>query len=183
MLHEMDHTAETLDLFSQDEWEAVMSLSPLPDAPPPNPTNRVADNPAAARLGHKFFFDFRFSKEGTIACSTCHSPFHGFADIEATSLATGRGTRNTPTVLNAAYSKWQFWDGRAETLWAQALFALEGENEMAGSRVQYAHVINQHYKADYEEVFGPLPELKDTSRFPPEGKPGDQQYENMSEAG
>ena len=182
MLPEMEHSMETLDLFGEVEWETVMSLSPLPDAPPPNLTNRVADNPAAARLGHMFFFDFRFSKESTIACSTCHSPFHGFADIEATSLATGRGTRNTPTVFNAAYNKWQLWDGRSETLWAQALFALEGENEMAGSRVQYAHIINQHYKADYEAVFGPLPELENTSRFPPEGKPGDPQYENMSEA-
>ena len=179
---EIEHLPEILNLFSEDEWETVMSLSPLPDMPPPNPTNRVADNPKAARLGQMFFFDFRFSEKGTIACSTCHSPFHGFADIEATSLATGRGTRNTPTVFNAAYNKWQLWDGRSETLWAQALFALEGENEMAGSRIQYAHIINQHYTADYEAVFGPLPELEDTSRFPLEGKPGDPQYENMSEA-
>lgn len=181
MRPETEHLPEMLNLFSEDEWETVMSLSPLPDTPPPNLTNHVTDNPKAAQLGHMFFFDFRFSKEGTIACSTCHSPFYGFADIEATSLATGRGTRNTPTVLNAAYNKWQLWDGRSETLWAQALFALEGEDEMAGSRTQYAHIINQHYKVDYEAVFGSLPELEDTSRFPLEGKPGDLQYENMSE--
>ena len=56
-------------------------------------------------------------------------------------------------------------------MWAQALFALEGEREMAGTRVQYAHIIQQHYKADYEEVFGRLPDLEDTTRFPSDGKP------------
>ena len=182
ILSTMEHTTETSSLFSEDEWEIVMSLSPLPKTPPPNPTNRFADNADAALLGQRFFFDFRFSKFGTIACSTCHSPFYAFADIESTSFATGRGTRNTPTVLNAAYNTWQLWDGRSETMWAQALFALEGENEMAGTRVQYAHVINQYYKSDYEAVFGPLPDLEDTTRFPHTGKPGEPEYENMAEA-
>lgn len=175
-------STEMHDQFSEDEWDIVMSLSPLPNTPPPNPTNRFADDPDAAQLGQRIFFDFRFSKESTIACSTCHSPFYAFADIESTSFATGRGTRNTPTVLNAAFNTWQLWDGRSETLWAQALFALEGENEMAGTRIQYAHVINQHYKMDYETVFGPLPDIEDTTRFPHTGKPGEPEYDNMAEA-
>ena len=129
-----------------------------------------------------FFFDARFSKEGTISCATCHSPFHGFADVEATSLGNKRGTRNAPTLLNAAYNKWQFWDGRAETLWAQALFALEGEDEQAGTRLQYAHLIHRHYQADYEAVFGTLPELEDATRFPLDGKPRDPAFDSMSEA-
>lgn len=178
----IEHPTETPDFFTEEAWHLVMGLSALPDTPPPNPTNRFADDPAAALLGQAFFFDFRFSKHSTIACSTCHSPFYAFADIESTSLATGRGTRNTPTVLNAGYNEWQLWDGRAETMWAQALFALEGEDEMAGTRTQYAHVIHQHYKADYEAVFGPLPELEDTTRFPSDGKPGDPAFDDMSEA-
>lgn len=182
ILSQIENSNETHHLFSPDEWEILRNLSPLPDAPPPNPTNRFADDPAAAELGQKFFFDFRFSKHSTIACSTCHSPFYAFADIESTSFATGRGTRNTPTVLNAAYNEWQLWDGRSETMWAQALFALEGENEMAGTRLQYAHVIKKRYKTEYEAVFGPLPELEEASRFPPEGKPGDPAFDGMSEA-
>ncbi len=178
---EPEHLTETLNLFTENEWAVIESLSPLPDKPPPNPTNRVADNPDAAQLGQMFFFDARFSKEGTISCATCHSPFHGFADVEATSLGNGRGTRNTPTVLNAAYNKWQFWDGRAETLWAQALFALEGEEEQAGTRLQYAHLIKRHYEAEYETIFGTLPELEDATRFPPNGKLGDAAFDNMSE--
>ena len=182
ILSQIEPTTQMPDFFSAKEWELVMSLSPLPATPPPNPTNRFADDPMAAELGQRFFFDFRFSKHGTIACSTCHSPFYAFADIESTSFATDRGTRNTPTVLNAAYNEWQLWDGRSETMWAQALFALEGEGEMAGTRLQYAHIINQHYKAEYEAIFGPLPELEDSNRFPPNGKPGDPTFDNMSEA-
>ena len=179
---EVEQITETSDLFSDGEWAVVESLSPLPDKPPPSPTNRVADSPDAAQLGQMFFFDARFSKEGTVSCATCHSPFHGFADVEATSLGNRRGTRNAPTVLNAAYNKWQFWDGRADTLWAQALFALEGEGEQAGTRLQYAHLIHRHYQGDYEAVFGPLPELEDATRFPPDGKPGDPTFDGMSEA-
>ena len=182
ILSQIENSNETRHLFSPEAWEIVRSLSPLPDAPPPNPTNRFAADPAAAALGQKFFFDFRFSKHSTIACSTCHSPFYAFADIESTSFATGRGTRNTPTVLNAAYNEWQLWDGRSETMWAQALFALEGENEMAGTRLQYAHVIKKHYQTEYEAVFGRLPELEDAIRFPHEGKPGDPAFDGISEA-
>ena len=179
---EVAQITETLNLFTESEWAAIESLSPLPDKPPPSPTNRVADNPDAAQLGQMFFFDARFSKEGTVSCATCHSPFHGFADVEATSLGNKRGTRNTPTLLNAAYNKWQFWDGRAQTLWAQALFALEGEDEQAGTRLQYAHLVHRHYQADYEALFGPLPELEDATRFPPNGKPGYPTFDSMSEA-
>ena len=170
------------DIFTAREWNVIERLSPLPEVPPPNPTNRVADDPAAAQLGQMFFFDTRFSKEGTVACATCHSPFHGFADVEATSLGAGRGTRNAPTLLNAAYNKWQFWDGRADTLWSQALSALEGEAEQAGTRLQYAHLIHQSYAADYETVFGTLPKLADTTRFPTDGKPGDPAFDSMSKA-
>lgn len=179
---EVEQTAETSDLFSDNEWAVIERLSPLPNKPPPNPANRFADNPDAAQLGQMFFFDARFSKEGTVSCATCHSPFHGFADVEATSLGNRRGTRNAPTVLNAAYNEWQFWDGRADTLWAQALFALEGEDEQAGTRLQYAHLVHRHYQADYEAIFGPLPNLEDARRFPPDGKTGDPTFDNMSEA-
>ena len=178
---EPEHLTETRNLFTESEWAVIESLSPLPDKPPPSPTNRVADNPDAAQLGQMFFFDARFSKEGTVSCATCHSPFHGFADVEATSLGNRLGTRNSPTLLNAAYNKWQFWDGRAETLWAQALFALEGEEEQAGTRLQYAHLIKRHYEAEYESVFGTLPKLEDATRFPPNGKPGNVAFDNMSE--
>lgn len=177
----IDDTETTVDIFTKREWSVIQTLSPLPSTPPPNPTNRYADDPNAAQLGQKLFFDERFSKDGTVACATCHSPFHGFADVEATSLGAGRGTRNAPTLLNVAYNKWQFWDGRADTLWSQALIALEGEKEQAGTRLQFAHLIKRLYQADYEVVFGKLPDLSDTDRFPLNGKPGDINFDKMSD--
>ena len=174
-------TETEVDIFTEREWKVIEDLSPLPATPPPNPTNRVSDSPDAARLGQMFFFDERLSKDGTVACATCHSPFHGFADVEATSLGGGRGTRNAPTLLNVAFNKWQFWDGRADSLWSQALIALEGEKEQAGTRLQYAHLINKLYQKDYETVFGPLPNLADRTRFPLTGKPGDVPFDNMSD--
>ena len=151
-----------VDIFTKREWAIIQRLSPLPATPPLNPTNRVADDPQAAKLGQMLFFDERLSKDGTVACATCHSPFHGFADVEATSLGAGRGTRNAPTLLNVVYNKWQFWDGRSDSLWSQALIALEGEKEQAGTRLQYAYLIKRLYQDDYEKVFGPLPNLEDS---------------------
>ena len=54
---EPEHLTETLNLFTESEWAVIESLSPLPDKPPPSPTNRFADNPDAAQLGQMFFFD------------------------------------------------------------------------------------------------------------------------------
>ena len=170
-----------VDIFTEREWAKIQRLSPLPATTPPSPTNRFADNLGAARLGQMFFFDERFSRDGTVSCATCHSPFHGFADVEATSLGAGRGTRNAPTLLNVAFNPWFFWDGRSDSLWSQALIALEGEKEQAGTRLQYAHLIKRLYQNDYEAVFGPLPNLENTTRFPLDGKPGHAQFDRMSE--
>ena len=54
---EEEHPPEMLNLFTESEWAVIQSLSPLPDKPPPSPTNRVADNRDAAQLGQMFFFD------------------------------------------------------------------------------------------------------------------------------
>lgn len=86
------------------------------------------DNPPTTEkveLGQKLYFDTRISTDGTVACATCHDPRSGFADPrgKATSAGVGgaMGTRNAPTVLNAAFNVSQFWDGREPTLEAQAV--------------------------------------------------------------
>ena len=63
---DVEQITKASDLFSDSEWTVIESLSPLPAKPPPSPTNRFADNPDAAQLGQMFFFDARFSKEGTV---------------------------------------------------------------------------------------------------------------------
>jgi cytochrome c peroxidase len=142
-------------------------------APPPDPSNAVADDPRAARLGQRLFFDARFSANGAVSCAGCHLPELGFQD----GLPLGRGVGTTPRrtmpLAGAAYSPWFFWDGRADSLWAQALGPLESAVEHGGTRLQYAHLIAGAYRADYEAIFGPLPDLDDPARFPPVAGPVD----------
>lgn len=80
-----------------------------------------ADNPqtpAKIALGEKLFNDKRFSIDGTISCATCHSEQHAFTDnLQFSKGHNGlTGTRNAPTVINAAFYDSQFWDGREPDL-------------------------------------------------------------------
>ncbi|HSD10966.1 MAG TPA: cytochrome-c peroxidase, partial [Candidatus Binatia bacterium] len=100
------------------------------------PPEIPADNPVTAAkvdLGKKLYFDSRLSKDDTISCATCHDPRAGFADGHSVSDGVGgaKGVRNSPTVLNAAFLREQFWDGRAPTLEAQSLLPMINPVEMA----------------------------------------------------
>jgi cytochrome c peroxidase len=138
-----------------DELKSL-SLSAL-EPPPPDPTNRVADDPRAAQLGERLFFDTRLSSDGKVACGTCHQPDRNFQD--GTPLGRGVGTTAKRTMPIAATSRspFLFWDGRKDSLWAQALGPLESAVEHGGTREQYARVIAAHYRTEYEELFGSLP--------------------------
>lgn len=144
------------------------SLAPLPA----DPSNRVADDPLAVALGQGLFFDPRLSRTETVSCATCHQPKRYFTDGLVRARTADEGPRNTPTVVGAAYSPWLFWDGRKDSLWAQALVPLEHPLEHGGTRVRYARVIARHYRETYEALFGPLPpDLEDARRFPPDAGP------------
>ena len=77
---------------------------------------------------------------------------------------------------NVAYSDWFFWDGRVDTLWGQALQPLEEPAEHATTRLAVMHVVHDDalLRAEYEAIFGALPELDDEVRFPPSGRPDDE---------
>jgi len=105
------------------------ALAPLP--PPPSPP----ENPTTAgkvELGKKLFFDRRLSGDGTMSCATCHDPSSGFADALPISLSypTTRNWRNSPGLINAAYRKSLFRDGRSSSLEEQALFPMMSPFEM-----------------------------------------------------
>lgn len=142
----------------------IGSLAPLP----PDPSNRYAELPDAAALGHKLFFDSRFSANGKISCSTCHLPETGFQDGKPLATGIGTTTRRTMPIVGTAYSPWFFWDGRKDSQWAQALGPLENPVEHGGNRTQYAHLIAENYAAEYTALFGPLPEMKN---LPPNAGP------------
>ena len=148
--------------FSPRELAGILDLSPLPP-PPPDPTNRVADDPRAARLGQFVFYDPRFSDAGDTSCSTCHLPEKSFTD--GRQLARGRRdlARHAPTLWNAAYNRWNFWDGRTDSLWAQATDPIESPEEMGFSRrrVLAAFHDDPELAAAYAAIFGPLPPRPD----------------------
>lgn len=148
----------------------ALAIQSLPEIPP-DPSNRVEQDPRAIALGEKLFFDTRLSINGKVACATCHIPERAFTDGLARSRGVGITERNAPTVLGAAYSPWQFWDGRKDTLWSQALGPLESAVEHGASRTFYAHAIATYYKKEYEEIFGKLPDLSNHSRYPPHAGP------------
>ena len=93
------------------------------------------ENPLTAEkveLGRRLFFDRRLSRDGSIACSSCHDPDRAFSDSR--SIAVGvfgrQGRRNAPALINRGYGRLFFWDGRAATLEEQVLKPIEDPNEM-----------------------------------------------------
>ena len=134
---------------------ALTALGPLPA----DPTNRVADDPHAAALGEHLFFDTRLSSNGRVSCATCHAPEREFQDGLALAQGVGETSRRTMPLAATAYSPFLFWDGRKDSLWAQALGPLESSVEHGGTRAQYAQVIAAYYREDYEKIFGALPSL------------------------
>jgi cytochrome c peroxidase len=143
------------------------TLPPLP----PDPSNRYADDAKAAALGQQFFFDPRFSSNGQVSCSSCHRPELNFTDGLPLAQGIGSTNRKAMTIVGTAYSPWLFWDGRKDSQWAQATEPLENANEHDLDRSSVVHLLVTNYSATYEAVFGPLPDLLDTSRFPLQAGP------------
>jgi cytochrome c peroxidase len=136
---------------------ALEALEPLPA----DPSNRWADDPRAAEMGHRLFFDARLSSNGRVSCASCHDPRKDFQDGMALAQGVGTTDRRTMPITATAYSPFLFWDGRKDSQWAQALGPLESAVEHGGNRAQYAKVIAEHYRADYERIFGRLPDLRE----------------------
>lgn len=134
-------------------------LEALPELPA-DPSNAVADNPIAAEFGRQLFFDPRLSANGGISCSTCHQVERRFTDGLQKGQAIGTTDRHTPSIVGSAYSPWQFWDGRRDSQWAQALAPLEDTNEHAGNRADVVNLISMDddYQEIYESLFGALPD-------------------------
>jgi cytochrome c peroxidase len=200
-----DEDAELKDgVFTSAEWVAVQELSPLPEKPPLDPTNKYGDNPEAAKLGQMFFFEKSFSgpllvgddgsngglgmvgDTGKVACASCHEgPWQ--IDLRSkpgnVSLGTGWLPRNANSIVNAAYYfPWYENDGISDSMWSDALVDPELSIAMNGSRLQLVHAVYAKYREEYNAVFDPDlgADLEDMKRFPAEGKPGDAAWDGMT---
>jgi len=141
-----------------DKTGPPLGLPPIP-IPADNP-----QTPEKIALGKKLFDDKRFSSTGQVACATCHDEKKAFTDSPlATSEGIKKGgkpltgTRNAPTVVNAAYFASQFWDGRSPSLEDQAQHPFVNPVEMALKDHQPILKIvrsDPEYVKAFEQVFG-----------------------------
>lgn len=120
-----------------------------------------ADNPltpAKVELGKQLFFEPRLGGDGKTSCASCHKPDKAWSDGRARSIGARnrRGLRNTPTLLNVAYYKVFYWDGRASSLEEQALKALSNPEEMASSAQSAVKTISalELYRPLFKTAFG-----------------------------
>ncbi|HXU83846.1 MAG TPA: cytochrome c peroxidase [Polyangia bacterium] len=167
---------------------AAFAPAQLPP-PPPDKSNRLADDPAAAKFGQRLFFETAFSgklldadndgsehalgkrgEAGKVACAGCHIPSAGFSDNrtlnQQISLAAGWGRRRAPSLLDVGQARLITWDGRRDSLYNQPLGVIESPVEMNSSRLYTAQQVEKLHKAEYEALFGALPPLSDAARFP-----------------
>ncbi len=122
---------------------------------------KVRDNeptPAKISLGKQLYFDKRLSADNTVSCASCHDPKLGWSNGEATAAGVDgqRGGRSSPTVINTAYQRFQFWDGRAGSLEEQALGPIANPIEMnlpIDKAVKKIGAI-KGYERQFQEVFG-----------------------------
>ncbi len=130
-------------------------LEPVKSVPIPKNNPQT---PEKIELGKKLFFDRRLSGDGTTSCATCHNPEQAFADGLDISLSypTTKNWRNSPTLVNIAFYKYLFHDGRARTLEEQALFPIMSAFEM-NKNLDYLEEqirIAPEYTAAFRKVFG-----------------------------
>ncbi len=126
-----------------------------PPVPVPEGNPQTADKVA---LGAQLYFDTRLSADNTISCATCHDPSAGWANHNATDTGIkGQvGNRNSGTILDAAYMKFQFWDGRAASLEEQALGPIHNPIEMGETLENAIRKLNaiSGYRNQFRALFG-----------------------------
>ncbi len=130
------------------------------------------DNALDARriaLGKKLYFDTRLSKDGTLACATCHDVSRSFTDRRnASEGINGQiGRRNAPTTMNAVFFQSQFWDGRAAMLEDQAKLPITNPIEMGqpdGPSTVKAIAGDAEYKAMFKAAYNSDPNFDDLGR-------------------
>lgn len=172
------------------EREALSLLELRDSAIPADPTNRYAEDPAAAAFGQKLFFYPGFSgpllnndndgspetlgrrgETGRVACSGCHRAEAGFVDDRSRgkqiSLASGWVLRKTPSLLDVGQRRLFTWVGKSDSFYNQVFFVIENDLEMNSSRLFVAQEVFRTFREEYERVFGAMPSLDDASRFPP----------------
>lgn len=137
------------------QWIDAAELIGLPPVVHPRENLPTAEK---ISLGRQLYFDGRLSSDGRVSCASCHDPAKGFSNGEqfATGIDGKKGGRNSPTIINSAYGKLQFWDGRAKSLEDQALGPIQNPIEMNMGLEDLVSRLNgiEGYQKQFQKVFG-----------------------------
>ena len=110
---------------------------------------------AKYELGKMLFFEKRLSLDNTVSCASCHNPKYGFSNNRQYGIGIeGKlGKRNVPTIINAAYNDFQFWDGRVKSLEEQAKSPILKKSEMGANLDQVLQFLQNtpKYKDKFKE--------------------------------
>ena len=133
-----------LVLLGGGELWANDSLEPLPRS--------IQYDREKAKLGKRLFFDPRLSKDGTVACVSCHTPYSG-ADNRAFSIGIHgqKGHINSPTVFNSAFNFRLTWNGSAKNLKEQVRMPVHNPVEMAMDETRINRYLTQ--TPSYDKAF------------------------------
>ncbi|MDD2867340.1 cytochrome c peroxidase [Neomegalonema sp.] len=144
-----------------EELEKLKAAFRRPEAPPPAP-KRNPPTPEKIALGETLFFDPRLSRDQAQSCASCHDPDRRWSDglARASGFQGERLPRRTPGLMNAAWGLAFQWDGRAETLEAQARMPITAPNEMNMDMTLLTERLRAvaGYAPLFEAAFGPAPE-------------------------
>ncbi len=109
-------------------------------------------------LGRRLFYEKALSDDYSLSCGSCHLQENAFTDPSRFSVGTdgSMGSRNAMTIQNAVAEHFFFWDGRAESLEAQAFGPVVNPIEMRNTWPVVVDRLQQHpdYPALFEQVFG-----------------------------
>jgi cytochrome c peroxidase len=113
---------------------------------------------AKIELGRQLYFDTRLSADATVSCASCHDPAMGYTAHTTTGVGIGgqKGGRNSPVSFNRILSGKQFWDGRADSLEAQAVGPIANPIEMGFTHEGVVKRLGEIpvYKKQFDKIFG-----------------------------
>ncbi len=125
------------------------------------PGNKITD--AGATLGRVLFYDKKLSYNNTVACGSCHLQSNAFADVKPLSRGFDGNvtTRNSPSIVNAAFQTSYFWDGRIAKLEDMVLLPLNNHIEMGIEKIENLEKklgATSYYSKLFADAFG-TPEI------------------------
>ena len=153
LVEEYRQTPDRWPVFQADEGVQTIELGS-----PSKPSKYEWQTRATEQLGRMLFFDPRLSSSGQLACVSCHDSQLGWGDGKRFSAGHDRqeGTRNAMSLLNVAYKKQLFWDGRADGILDLILRPIESPLEMNADLPTVINRLNsiEGYREPFQEAFG-----------------------------